>query len=731
MCAASLSACSPPRREVEADIVRRIRFEGNGGWFSDHNDLQLRAPMSQRQSPPFTFTFPFMYFTQPSPLDLPSIEADGRRIAVWYAHHGWFDAQFLGWEIRRARARSEGRAGVVDLIGHVEPGETSVIRELKVTTDREDKAVTTLVRATLGNAAIREGDVFNLEYVQKTRQQLQDAFQDHGEAYAKATVSVHAWPSEKVVDITYSVDPGIRARFGQVVIEGLKEVETEVALDSLTFLYADPTHPGQPSDVFSLKALRASQQRLYETGLFSLVNVEPVLDDPTNPLVPIRVELHEAKFRRFRVGGGVAFDYFTLRPQISTEFHDVRLGGSKLQLDLTASGGAIIGVVRDDDQKGLPTFLTGAAELRLNYPWLLHRKLGLSGGALARNDLQFGSLPYWSLSADFGMRYAFTPRFSINLGPKFEYFKYYSLTSEEKDATRLQFGPSFNSDNYRLLSFDVGLRYDRRDDILSPHRGSYWAADIRQSIPIPDFSGRGFEEGFLYARVDAEVRAWFPFRLSDKARRLPFVLGGRAHARVVLPQRGLDAPVPYPDLAFLGGPNSLRGFRTNQVGPYDLVCSYANGRPSPPHNNGQSYEVNRTYLPEGGRFAIEGSGELRYDWAYGLSFALFGDVGALAGQFSDLRGPASGVLRYGGGVGLRYATPIGPIRIDIGLRPLFAEDTQGPQSSWACNSIDRLPRAYDLASSTRAARQAIADGDPNNRIPPLAINLFLAIGEAF
>ncbi|HMV70427.1 MAG TPA: POTRA domain-containing protein, partial [Myxococcota bacterium] len=340
MCALLLAACSPARREVESDIVRRVRFEGNGGWFSDHNDLQLRAPMVQRQSPLFTFTFPFMYFTQPAPLDRAALDADARRIQVWYAHHGWFDAQFVGWEVRRVRARSDARAGVVDLIGHVAPGDASVVRTLDVQTAGEDKATRTVVRATLANGPVQEGDTFNLEYAQKLRQELQDAFQDHGEAYAKVDVAIHAWPEDGAVDLTYTIDPGAKARFGEVEITGLRTVETEVVLDSLTFAPHDPGRADDRPDVFSLRELRATQERLYETGLFSLVNVEPVLDDPGQPQVPVRIELHEAKFRRFRIGGGVAFDYFTLRPQISAELHDTRLGGSKLQLDLAASGGA-------------------------------------------------------------------------------------------------------------------------------------------------------------------------------------------------------------------------------------------------------------------------------------------------------------------------------------------------------------------------------------------------------
>jgi outer membrane protein assembly factor BamA len=731
------AACSPARREVQSDIVRRIRFEGNGGWFSDQNDLQLRAPMEQRQSPPLTFTFPFMYFTQPVPYDASTLQSDSKRLAVWYAHHGWFDARFLGWEIRRVRERGRGKAGVVDIFGHVDSGEPSIVRKMELVDARRASAERTAWTASLGRAPIQPGDTFNLDYARETQRLLLETLRDSGYAYASVDLQMDAYPDEHTVDLSFRASSGILAYFGEVTIEGDTTVSHDLILDSLSFT---PFQPGaerrdgvdRPGGQFGERELRETQQRLYETGLFSMVNIAPDLSDPTREQVPIRIEVRDAKPRRLRIGGGVEFDYFLLRPQLTAEYRDVRVGGSGLQLDARATAGAVIGVVNQAAGEN-PAFGIASGRIRFDYPWLLNRKLGISASAYAVNDLQFGALPYWTLGADLGFRYSFSKKLYANFGPHFEYFQYYALSNATQEAAQLQFGTGWTSENYRLLSVDAGLRLDDRDNVLSPRSGSYWALDLRQSIPIPNFQGQGFDGSFLYTRIDAEVRGWKPFRIGGDTRRLPFVFAGRAHGRVLIPWRGMEDVLPYPDKGFLGGPNSLRGFRTNQVGPYNLACAYDNGRPTPMHNNGASYQVDRTYLPNGGGLALEGSTELRYQWKYGLSFAVFGDVGLLADRADDLTRPAAEVaqqmLRYSAGVGLRYDTPIGPVRIDLGLRPIFLEDTSGPQvTPSSCNAIDVRPRNYDLISASRP--------DPlwsaaTAKAPPLAINLFLAIGEAF
>lgn len=744
-----LAACTPARREVQTDIVRRIRLEGNGAPFSGHNDLQLRSAMQQRQSPALTLTFPFMYFTQPVTLDRNTLAADSRRIEVWYAHHGWFDARFDGWEVRRVRAAGPKRAGVIDVIGHVdldgagprdrkEPAAT--LRTVQVNVlDEDNPAAATIARAALAGEAVSKGDAFSLDAAQRAAAAIKAELQNNSYAYATVNPRLDAcrapddtpcedgaWAAGEpwVVDLVFDVAPGPHAEFGPIQIEGLNKVEQTIVTDSLDL---------ETGQSFSLEALRKTQQRLFDTSLFSLVDVVPDTTDPSQPsVVPVQISLKETKFNRVRLGAGFQFDYFVLSPRLQAEYRALRFAGSPLQAELAGSFGANVGIVNEDDD-ATPFFLTGSGDLRFNYPWLLRRKLTLTAGVSGRRDLQFGSLPYWTLGADFGLRYAFTDEIAFTAGPRFEYFEYFSLTNEQASAASLQFGTDFGATVYRLLSFDMGLRIDYRDSLVAPRRGTYWGLDVRQSIPIPTFRGGDFQSGFLYTRLDGEVRAWVPLRFSKEQRKLPLVLAGRLHGRWLIPWRGLDDALPYPDLAFLGGPNSLRGFRTNQVGAYDSVCSYEGGRPRPPHNNGENYTVDRTYLPKGGALALEAMGELRYDVGGGLSIALFSDVGLLNRRLGDFNQPAAGVaadmLRYDGGVGLRYATPVGPLRIDLGIRPLFTEDRQGPSGYYNCNAIDRLPRAFDLMSSSRNAREALLNPASLNR--SVGINLFIAIGEAF
>ena len=705
-------------------MVRRVKFDGNAGLLSGHNDLQLRRPMEQKASPPLTLTFPFTYFIEPAALSLESLRADARRLEVWYAHHGWFDARFSGWEVRRVRKRSSKRAGVVDVIGHVVPGRPSEIRSLEVITDGS-RVSKTVVGAARLRVPMREGEQFDLETARELEAALVEEMQDHSFAFATSKLTVDVYAEEHVVDVKLEVDPGKSATFGEIRIEGLNRVEEAVVRSVLTF---------RPGGSFRVSALRQSQQQLFETRLFSIVDLTPDLSDPESREVPVVVRVTESKARRFRFGAGVVFDYFTLGPRGSVEFRDLRLFGSRLQMEAKAGVGAIIGVVRDRDSEGSRVLFTGLGSLRFDLPWLKvpdpkdqGRSMGVSFGGKFQQDAQFGDLPYWSVAADVRFRYRFSRYLTLAMGPRFEYFRYLRPSEATLEAARLQFGGDFVGATYRLLTVDAGMRLDYRDDLIRTRRGTYWGLDLRQSIPIPAFDAATAadlgvpEKGFLYTRLEGELRAWVPLRFSKKDVSFPVVLAGKLHAITLIPWEA-DATLPYPDLAFLGGPNSLRGFRTDQVGPYDAACSYRDGVPNPPHNNGVDYDVDRTYLPRGGAGAVEGMGELRYDWRYGVSFALFGDVGMLARRWNQI---AQAAVRGGGGVGLRYDSPVGPIRLDLGVRPTFAED-RGPDRYVGCNVIDRLPRGYDLFTGTVRTRERLAE-----RNFPVAFNLFFAIGEAF
>jgi outer membrane translocation and assembly module TamA len=104
----------------------------------------------------------------------------------------------------------------------------------------------------------------------------------------------------------------------------------------------------------------------------------------------------------------------------------------------------------------------------------------------------------------------------------------------------------------------------------------------------------------------------------------------------------LDINVPFYRRFFLGGASSLRGWGRFEVSP-----------------------LSGFGFPIGGRPMLEGSSEVR--------LAVWGNLGAVAfvdfgNVWADAWGFDPGDLRYAAGPGLRYQTPIGPARLDVGYQ---------------------------------------------------------------
>ena len=180
-------------------------------------------------------------------------------------------------------------------------------------------------------------------------------------------------------------------------------------------------------------------------------------------------------------------------------------------------------------------------------------------------------------------------------------------------------------DNTLFVQF-VELQRTTSDSVLNPTRGLVLRGRVEHSTTalISDFS---------FVKLLLEARHYLP--LSQRvlfATRLK--LGG-------IDPYGESTDVPFNVRFFAGGPGSVRGFALNRLGP-----------------------LNQDGDPIGGMSLIEGSFELR--------FPLFGEFGAvLFVDFGNVfRSPFTyrlGDLRYAVGPGLRYNTPVGPVRLDVGI----------------------------------------------------------------
>lgn len=129
------------------------------------------------------------------------------------------------------------------------------------------------------------------------------------------------------------------------------------------------------------------------------------------------------------------------------------------------------------------------------------------------------------------------------------------------------------------------------------------------------------------------------------------------------------AKVPFAERFYVGGGTTVRGWGTDRLGPY--VCDKG-GSVFVSMRNDQTCD-NR--VPIGGLLAGWGSVELRVPFRWGLGAAFFSDAGFAWDNLADAA--TIGVLPTAGG-GLRYASPVGPLRLDVGFRldhnPLFDKE---------------------------------------------------------
>lgn len=207
----------------------------------------------------------------------------------------------------------------------------------------------------------------------------------------------------------------------------------------------------------------------------------------------------------------------------------------------------------------------------------------------------------------------------------------YSIRHSSSVTSSLGFDVEFASEvdafeqrDVQILSGNGGFRYDQSDDSLDPSRG--WRAETR----IEPTAVQG-DDTANFVKLNSQITAYRP--LSDNAR---YVAAGRVRAGFIYGAPLDDVPVSR--RFYAGGGGSARGFEYQSVGPED--------------EEGQ---------PTGGRGLLEASAELRLRSERGFGAAVFLDAATVSGDQSiDF-----GDLRTSAGLGIRYATPVGPIRFDV------------------------------------------------------------------
>ena len=261
-------------------------------------------------------------------------------------------------------------------------------------------------------------------------------------------------------------------------------------------------------------------------------------------------------------------------------------------------------------------------ELNFSDPWFLDTDLEFGAGLFGQNRQEEG-YEKWEV----GGNYKFSKSFGEEDRSTVALFGRASYT-EVQDADIS--APFLGDTEYFVHFLGLSLSHDARDDPASPREGF-----IAQTSAGVSTSGLGSEVD--YFKATGRLGYYHPvgnhnFRMA-------------ARAGMINPI-GDTNEIPIDLRLYNGGPQTVRSFQERSLGPRDPISGY--------HIGGEFYTI----------FNVEY--EIPVKQVDGLSFVAFGDAGNL---LLDANDASLDQLRYAIGVGLRYRTPIGPLRFEYGYNP--------------------------------------------------------------
>jgi outer membrane protein insertion porin family/translocation and assembly module TamA len=624
---------------------------------------------------PFCLVSGSPIFVEHHYLDRDDFRRDVLRIRVYYWRHGYREATV------DSSITPNGK-GVTVTFG-VHEGEPTIVAALRIDYD------TTLMSVKQRNklAILKVGKPLNLLTLDTMRLNFETAMWDRGYADAVVDTALSVNDSLHRAAVAMRVFPNWPTKVGSIVVRGNQRVATETILGMLTL------HPG---NAYIRNDQLESQRTLYTSGLFRAASILPPTGDSIKNL---EVQVVEAPLHDARVGGGVDNVNFG---QLEAGYTAHNLLGGARRLDVTGSLGNLFAGTANTDWDawratknvvGDPAIFrqpTWAASVGFNQPSFLRRPENQAGFSIFAHRR---AEPAIFIDRGYGATATFTRQLSERAPASLTY---------QYEVTRVEAGDIYFCVNYgvcdtttiRTLRSHQNLSpllftafVDRSDQPFTPTRGYVARVDL-------EHASRYTLSDYRYNRAFLDAAAYWHPSLR------PEVVAGHLRLGIVRPMAsaGGDTVLHPRKRFYAGGAMSVRGYGENQLGPRVLTISDSALRVQtvnrtrtvicPPSVPITSCDPNDSRLgnsqfvprPTGGTSLVEGSVELRFPLARHLDGAVFVD-GAIVGNslfqtisdFKTLADFAHGTSAITPGAGIRYNSPVGPIRIDFGYNPRLLE----------------------------------------------------------
>lgn len=519
------------------------------------------------------------YFILRGTVQRQKLEEDIERIIALYNDSGYIQARVESHDI----AIDREQARVVITITVVE-GPQYHIDQVLIT------GVTLLPESEVRRQLkFKSGDVFSRTVLRESANAVADLYSTIGRASADVNPRTEQSPASAKVTVIVDIVEGPVVYVERINISGNVRSEDKILRREI---------PMVEGDMFTLQGLQRARQKLINLQYFDLVNITTTPGTDKTKII-VNVDVTEKPTGLFSVGGGYSSaDSFVGTIDLSQR----NFLGKGFEASLRIRAGALT-------QQGIISFTD---------PWLFDRPLS-AGFDIFSTQRIFTDYNYGSTGLSLRASHPFLEYWRAHLGYRISNDRITNISPNVVSPALLdQAGTTLTS----MISGSITR--DSRDNFQAPSRGG-------QTILTVDFAGLGGDTKFLRVLASQSYfkPIWFGHILSGRLE------GGWSH--------GLwGEDVPIFERFYLGGPNSLRGWKYRQVSPID-----------------------ETGFAVGGTTQVLGNIEYTIPLPFGLRVAAFLDAGNV--WSNDVKVNPTDIRSDVGG-GIRWLSPFGPIRLDYGIK---------------------------------------------------------------
>lgn len=733
-----LSAAQPGAAQVGLDTleVRSLEFRGNHSFrASAIRDAILTEDTHCRA----VVLAPFCWLDgewaiERRTLSRPELGRDIPRLRLFYFRRGFRES------VIDTTVVEDGNGGVA-VTFQIQEGRPVLVSRVAV--EGGEASVPTGERRDL---PLQPGQPLSLLQLEASREALLTRFRNEGFAHVDVLAGFTIPASTPyAADVSFEVIPGPRSRVGAISVEGVRDLDERTVRRVMGI---------EEGELYSEERLAGAQRNVFQLDIVRHAEIVSDLTPQEDSVVPLEVRVNEAAPHRIRGGAGLnTFECFNLEARWTSR--NFRGGGRRLQVSTrlwNALADELAGSICNQSGTGL-----------------------------------YGKLNY-QVSADFLQPVVFSPRNSFSTRVFFERESFPNLFVRQTVGTDLlvsrnigrlsatgifyrpQYGSYDAADAYFCSSFlicepeqiaivssanllspvGITLSTDRTNPVTDPVRG--WTGMITfekaGTVTLSDYS---------YDRLILEGSAF-----TELGSRTQRVLGARLRVGQLQP-RGFggvttdptDVDVTAPQKRFFtGGASSVRGFAQGRLGPRNLQTDVRNlvaSPDSPEPGICRAEEIldltcdanalaaaSWTEAPSGGNVLLVGNLEYRSWLTEKLQATVFLDFGQV---WTDPGAVGLGDIELTPGFGIRYPTPIGPIRVDLAYN--FRRIENLPAITSQLDPFDpEMHDEQDIVTEGEDGTPYVVSAELAPLIAPVAfgsddlwsfrrLQLHLSIGQAF